>query len=796
MESLSKDIHFATRGLLRHPLQPMLAAATLALAVAATALVFGLLRPILFDALPHADGERLHVLAPARWMHAEALAELGGEGSALEAMSTYYPQTVNLAGGNEPLQVAAANASSELAGMIGLSLREGRWFDAEEAAQTAVLDAGLAERLFGSAGSALGRRLRIEGNEHQVIGVLQANLIRDLPELDRPEVWLPFDPAARGADGVDWRIPVVRLRKGIDLSVAQAQLDASLQRYQQSGVELPRAHYRWVGIREALFGAQQGPLLLLQLSVILLLALACLNVSNLQLARVMARRAEFALRRSLGAGSARLARLVLGESLLLGAVAAALALLLMIAVQPLLTPLLPAGFRTAAEPGWLPASAATGAVIALLAGLLSGVLPALFALRAASEPFVQAAGRGVLGADRGQRAAGWLLIGQVAATLVLLGGAGLLLRSYQALAGETPGFRSVDVQVLSLRLPDGQATEMADLDARWQRMRVGLEAIRGVQAVAQSNRLPLQRGATTRSIQIEGDAEPRSAQHGVVSADYLRVLDIPLLRGRFFDARDQRGSEPVTVIDAALWRQLWPDANPIGRRIHVLAGGEAHWLSVIGVVGDIRGSGLAEAPRPGFLIPQAQRPDTPIERGLTRDTQFLLRAEPGVAIPNEVLRDTLWSLEPDLAVPPAQTLQAVLAASIDAQRFRAGASSAFGLLALLIALAGVYALAAQRVTARLPEFGLRKALGATGPRLFREVLRWTLGVAAAGIAIGLLGLLAMRPVLGGFLHMVSPWDPASLLGACLMLCLAVMLAAIGPARRAQRVDPLQSLRAE
>jgi predicted permease len=794
MGQLSKDIGFAYRSLLRHPLQPLLAAATLALAVAATALVFGLLRPVLLDALPHSDGERLHVLAPARWMHAAALDELAGESSALEAVATYYPQTLTVAGGSEPLQVAGAQASPDLAGMIGLVMREGRWFEANESAQAAVLDEALAERLFGAQVSALGRSLRIEGREHQVIGVLRSNSRRALPELEAAEVWLPFDLAAVHADRVDWRIPLMRLREGIDLSAAQAHLDAALQRYSASGVELPRAHYHWVGLREALFGAQQRPLLLLQLSVGLLLALACLNVSNLQLARVMARRAEFALRRSLGAGSAQLARLVLVEAWVLGALAAAFALLLMLVAQPLLTPLLPADYLAASAPAWDLASAMICALLALLAGLLSGALPVLFALRAAAQACLQAPGRGVLGAGRGQRAAGLLLVGQVAATLVLLGGAGLLVRSYQALAEEPPGFRSADVQVLSLRLPDGQAESMAQLDARWQGLRI--ESVPGVQAVAQSNRLPLARGATTRAFQIEGEDEPRTAQHGVVGTDYLRVLDIPLLRGRFFDAGDLRGGEPVTVIDAALWRQLWPDADPIGRRMRLLAGGETHWLSVIGVVGDIRGSGLAETPLPGFYIPQAQRPDTPTERLLARDTEFLLRTVPGAPVSSEVLRNALWNLEPDLPVPPSRVLDAVLAESIGAQRFRAGASTVFGLFALLIALAGVYALTAQRVTARLPEFGLRKALGASGPRLFREVLRWAMGMAAAGTALGLLGLLALRPLLGGFLHAVSPWDPASLLGAGLLLVLAVLLAATGPARRAQRVDPLQSLRAE
>lgn len=796
MGILSMDIRFAGRSLLRHPLQPLLAAATLALAVAAASLVFGLLRPVLLDALPHAHGERLQVLAPARWMHAEALDGLGGDASALEAIATYYPHSLTLAGGSEPLQVPGAQASSGLASMIGLALREGRWFDAQEPAQTAVLDEALAERLFGAQGSALGRSLSIEGREHQVIGVLQSSARRALPELERSEVWLPFDSAAEHPGGVDWRIPLGILREGADLSVAQAELDAALQRYRASGIELPRAHYQWVGLREALYGPQQRPLLLLQLGVGLLLALACLNVSNLQLARVLSRRAEFALRQSLGAGSARLVRLVLGEALLLGAVAAAFALLLMIAAQPVLMPLLPAEYRASRLPSWDLASAAVCALVALLAGLLSGVLPALFALRAAAQASLQAPARGVLGAARGQRAAGLLLVGQVAATLVLLGGAGLLLRSYQALADEAPGFRSADVQVLSLRLPGGQAEDMAELNSRWEQLRAGLDALPGVQAVVQSNRLPLARGDTTRSFQIEGEDEPRSAQHGVVGYDYLRVLDIPLVRGRFFNAGDLRGSEPVTVIDAALGRQLWPDLDPVGRRMRLLAGGETHWLSVIGVVGDIRGSGLAEAPRPGFYIPQAQRVDTPIERLLARDAQFLLRTQPGVEVSNEVLRDALWAFEPDLPVQPQQALDSLMAESIGAQRFRAGASSAFGLFALLIALAGVYALTAQRVTARLPEFGLRKALGASGPRLFFDVLRWAIGVAAAGAAIGLLGLLALRPLLGGFLHAVSPWDPVSLLGACLLMVLAVLLAATGPARRAQQVDPLQSLRAE
>ncbi|HRQ66385.1 MAG TPA: ADOP family duplicated permease [Xanthomonadaceae bacterium] len=790
---MTSELRHAFRQLTLRPLVTAVAVITLALGIGATTAMFSTLKPVLIEALPHADAARLRVLAPYPWVHAELVSDVVEAAGADAALAGYYPKTYALMAGQRPLEVQGADVTSNFFHLLGMPLVAGRAFaDADEGAVT-VIGMQLAQRLYGDATSALGSDLQINAQAHRIIGVVEADW--PLPQLDMAGLWLPLDRRPTSAEGApNWMIPILRLKNSGSSQAMQAQLDAVLARYLASGAELPRSDYRWQDLREALVGDQGRQLVLLQLAVVLVLVLACANVASLQMARMSERVAEIGVRRALGASRARLLRQVLLESLLLSLLAAALAAVLLVLGMGALAAIMPTDLLRFGAPTLDAGSTLFAFAVASVAGLASAIGPALWTSRVGAERALSDNARSVAGTRGGRRSGALLVSAEIAMTLLLLVGAGLLLRSFQILSSEPPGFRSDNVLVMPLRMPETQHDSVPTLDAAWQRMLDSVAGVPGVASVALSNRVPLARGGTTRLFMLEGETEPRLAQHGIVSPGYLETLGIPRLRGRFIDTHDRRGTENVTVIDAALWQQLWPDQDPIGKRFRLLMGGDDHWLTVVGVAGDIRGSGLAAAPAPGFYIPYTQRPEGSSSLAVGRNAVILVRAAAARDTLPEALREAVWAAEPQLPVPEIVGLDTVLHDSLAPQRFRARVVGAFAVLALLLSIAGVYGVVSQVVARRVHEFGIRKAMGATARDLRAVVIRWALLATAAGTLLGLLGVFALAQALAAFLHGVTPADPVVALGAVGLLLIAVLGAALGPAQRAARIDPMQALR--
>lgn len=791
---VSGALRQSARRLAARPWASALAVLCLALGIGATTAVFSLLQPVLIAPLPYPEAARLQVLSPQPWMHVGVVAELSATVGEAGEVAGYHPRDYGVQAGDRPLAAAGAEATPGLFRTLGLPLLAGRVFDAGDAEGVAVLGLGLAHRLFGGADDAVGRVLDVDGRPQRIVGVVGD--AGPLPQLDGAALWLPMDPRARDTEGgPTWTIPVVRWRDGLAPAALQARLDAVLGRQRAEGAEFPHDHYRWRGLREALVGEHGRQLLMLQLAVVLVLLLACGNVASLQLARIAERSGELGLRRALGATRARLLRQVLLDALLLALAGAVLAAALLVVAADLLAGFLPAELGRLGRPRPDAATLVFAFALAGLSAALCAILPGLRALRAGPVDALAAPTRGVAGRRGGGVAGGALVAAEVALTLVLLVGAGLLLRSVQVLSGQPPGFRSEGVVTIPLVLPPGAHDGVAAMDAAWQSVLAAVREVPGVDSAALANRVPLARGATTRLFVPEGEDAPRTAQHAIVSAGYLDVLDIPLLRGRFFDAGDHGDSARVTVVDAALAAQVWPGLDPVGRRIRLPIGGDDHWLTVVGVVGDIRGSGLAHAPAPGFYIPHTQRPGGAASLAVGRQAVILVRTDARVAGRADALREAIWTVQPHLPVPEVTGLDAVLADSLAPQRFRAAMVGAFAGLALLLALAGVHGVVAQVVARRLPEFGVRKALGASAGDLRRIVLRWALGAGLAGALVGLFAALAGARLLASWLHGVGPADPWVVLAALAVLLLVVLAAALAPARRAARIDAVEALRA-
>ncbi|NIP56738.1 MAG: ABC transporter permease, partial [Gemmatimonadetes bacterium] len=427
-------------------------------------------------------------------------------------------------------------------------------------------------------------------------------------------------------------------------------------------------------------------------------------------------------------------------------------------------------------------------------GLFFGAVPALSTLRQGLPEAVKGGGRTTAGSRRQHRVSQALVVAQVSLTLVLLVGAGLTVRSFLSLTDQDPGFRAEEVVAVSLHVSPDRYRTVPQLERFYRRLRERVAAVPGVESVAVGNYLPIEQGRATRTYRLEGsgETEPRQAQYGVVSPDYFRTLGIPVTRGRSFRESDRRDDPRVAVVNAAMARRTWQGRDPVGRRIRFED--EEEWMTVVGVVGDVRGSGPARDPRPGFYVSYQQRPDDPVELAVGRNAVLLLRTRAGIDAVAGPLRRAIWEVEPRQPVPEIASLERIVSRAVGPERFRAVLLGCFAGIALLLVVSGVYGVVAHLVSERTHEFGIRVAMGATGREILGRVLRWGLRLAGLGLAIGLAGVLLGARYLASLLFGVEATDTATIGGAVATVLTVTLAACLLPARRATRVDPVDTLR--
>ncbi len=525
-----------------------------------------------------------------------------------------------------------------------------------------------------------------------------------------------------------------------------------------------------------------------------MLLLAVVNVANLLLVRSSGRQRELAIRTAMGASGGRLARQLLAESMVLALAGGAAAVLLMAGGLRLILTVAPEDVPRMGEVSVDAPVLLFTLGVSLVTGLLFGLVPALATTRRPPDEVLRDGGRTATGSKRKHRVSQALVVAEVTLALILLVGAGLLVRSFVSLTGQEPGFRTEDVLAASLHVSEDRYDAVPEMEGFYRRLWERVGEIPGVESAAVSNNLPIRRGNTTRSYVAEGEERPRVAQYGVVSPGYFRTLGIPILRGRGFRASDRRGSSPVVVIDEAMRRELWPDTDPMGRRLRFED--EEAWMTVVGVVASSRGSGLGEAPRPGFYISYQQRPATDVELAVGRNAVLLVQSARGPAEMTRTLREAVWEVDSRQPVPEVATLQSVVREEVAPERFRAVLLGAFAGVALLLVVAGIYGVVAYLVAERTHEFGIRVAMGATRSDIVRRVLRWGLGLTALGVALGTAGVLAVNRYMASLLFGVTPTDPVTLGAAVGTIGLVALAACLVPALRATRVDPVLALRSE
>ena len=521
-----------------------------------------------------------------------------------------------------------------------------------------------------------------------------------------------------------------------------------------------------------------------------LLLIACTNVANLLLARGAARSREIAVRCALGASRGRVVQQLLTESIVLALVGGALGLLIAFFGVHALLSLTPENLPRREEVQVDVYVFGFGLLLSLAAGLLFGTAPALQASKLTLSDPLKRAGRGSVG-DSGQRLREFLVVSEVALALVLLVGAGLLIRSFGRLSRVDPGFRTGNLLATSIFLPDVRYASLSPRIAFFEELTQRLKALPGVESVAAVNRLPLGGSNVMLSVTIEGSTQPDvpvSIDRRVATPEYFRTLGIPVMKGRGLTDADRTGAPLAAVINQTMARRFWPNEDPVGRRVRLRLGPNGPAVVVVGVVGDIRHHGLETEPKPELYVPYAQA-------GVQGMTIVIRTAVPPDRLVSAI-RQQVWALDKQIPIPSIRTLDEVLAASMARPRFRTLLLVVFAGLALLLAAVGIYGVIAYSVSRRTNEIGLRMALGAEVTDIVRMVLRQVFVLTLAGIAAGLLGAAFLTRLLTSLLYEVAPTDPLTFATVAVGLMGVALLASYLPAWRATRIDPTVALRTE
>jgi predicted permease len=799
---------YAIRTLLKTPSFTAVAIATIAIGIAANSAIFSVVNAVLLRPLPFPDEQRVvrvfRTTREDRGNHAAAtFLDLKRNNRSLQALAGFREDigAVALPSG-EPDQFQIEYVTSEFFDALGTAPALGRTFTSADQAsggeRLVVLSHTAWRQLFAGERGAIGKRVRVNGVPCTVVGVMPQSF--DWPEGTR--LWqLSKEPVPPSP--LDLKDPLTNRDAHYFEAVARLKASVSFQAAQQDlhalAVTLGRQYpatdggsdLELVPIRVDLTGDVRAALLLIQGAVALVLLIACANVSSLLIARATSRRQELVIRAALGASRTDLIRQLLIESLLLGAVGGVVGLLLAAQLVDWLVRVLPAGLPRADTIGLDRTVTLVTLGASLVTGVLFGVLPAWQASRSQATAAMKETGeRGSSSRARGRSA---LVVAEIALTLVLLIGAGLLANSFLRLQRVDPGFRPPQVTIAVLGVPQTRYPKGSDETRLYTRLVQDLTERAEFQAAGIGFPEPFKGSNATGSFYVEGrDTSPHDqtrANLAIVSGGFFAAMGIPLIAGRTFDTRDvAEGVPPVVVVSAALARKIWAGENPVGKRLRFENTPTEPWSTVIGVTGDVHQLGLRE-PAPALLyVPYTALP-LPF-------TTVAVRSTLPEATVTSLLRARLATIDPDLPFTDIKTLQFYVDRAVEEPRFRAILIAAFAVLALVLAAVGVFGLISYSVTQRTREIGIRVALGASPRQVLLAVVREGLTLAVVGIIVGLVGAALATRALSAFLFGVGTTDPATFSAVALLLLVVALAASYIPSRRALKVDPVVALRAQ
>ncbi len=800
-------MRYAIRSLLKAPEFTLVAIAIVAIGIGANTAVFSIVDAALLRPLPFRDPGRLFILSGSNPQRAladrpfsyPAFKELATRDSMLSGLAAIANERFNATDGDRPEQLPGARVSASFFDVLGVHAALGRTFTPAEdkagAPAVAVVGRRYWVRRFGGRADAIGATLTLNGAPYAVVGTLGFDLPSPFDDVD---VWAPRVDEVTGFPrnlidgGLGYLTAVARVAPEVRVEQAQSEVDAIAHAYARANPTNtdadPAASLRLAPIRERTVGSVRSPLLVLMGAVGLVLLIACANVANLLLVRATARSREAAVRLALGASRWDLTRWMCSESLLLSMTGGLLGVLLAFWSVDLAAAALrglPRGSEVAVDGRVLAFSLA----VSIGAGLIFGLIPASLAARQSPVDALKGGGRGATASRRGPRNA--LVIVEVALSLMLLVGAGLLLQSFVRLSRVPVGFQADNLLTFRVSLPTSTYADASDMRSFIARLMPKLAAIPGVAGAAASMALPP--AITTMAPYVTGDqplvaiGERPVGQWSAVTSGYFATMGIPIVAGRAIAAADTERSPLVVVISQGLARRAWPDQSPIGRKI--LVGRFPGFAEVIGVAGDVKNNGLARQPMVEMYTPYPQRPWPAM--------QFAVRSRSGdpTALVNGV-RAAMLEVDRGLPITRVETMAASLADSITTEQLMTWLLSAFAVVALIMAAAGLYGVIAYTVTQRTQEIGVRMALGADPGAVVRLIAAEGIRLTAAGLVTGTVAAVIVSGAMRSLLFEVSPADPTTYAVVLAMFAATACVALIVPSRRALRVDPLIALRAE
>ncbi len=805
MKNLLQDLRFGLRTLRKKPSFAVIAVFTLALGIAANAAIFSVVNAVILRPLRYENAARLMTIwenhqanggPETEWTSPTGFEDWRDQASSFDHVVAYQGwQPTLMAGNGEPEQITGALVSHNAFAMLNVKPLLGRAFLPEDdqpgAEARIILSHGLWQRRFGADAAIIGKTISLNGESRAVIGVMPAGF--QFPIISTAELWRPIRPTLgagcqRGC--ITIRV-LARLKDGVTETQARTELKTIAARLEQQFPETnTKVGATLIPLQDFIVGPVRTPMLLLLVAVAFVLLIACVNVANLLLARATTREKEMAVRASLGAGRWRIIRQLLAEGVLLASIGGAVGLVLAYWLLDLIIAFAPDGTPRLAEIALDRRALFVTVGITLLTGIFFGLAPAWQISRMDLNQSLKDSGKGTQGLKRSRRALSALVVAETALALMLLIGAGLLIKSFLNLQRVDPGFNPTNVLTAVVSLPLANYPN-PQVRAFHTQLLERLPALPGVQSVGAISSLPLAGFNNDNNFVIEGRPKPPPNQQPVawvnsVSVDYFRTMGTPLRAGRDFTNRDNETAPKVVLVSETFARRYFSNENPLGKRV---GNGEPDgWREIVGVMADVKQFGLSQDARATMYFPLAQRP--------SRQLFYVLRTASDPLNQGAALRGAVAALDKTLAVSTIRTMQEWTAQSIGSERFTLLLFGLFAALAVLLAAAGIYGVMSYSVAARTHEIGVRMALGARGADVLKLVLREGMTLALLGAAIGVSAAFALTRLMEKLLFGVKATDPLIFAAVAILLGLIAFLACYIPARRATKVDPMIALRYE
>jgi putative ABC transport system permease protein len=806
MEDLIEDARYGLRRMRKSPGFTAIAVLTLALGIGANTAIFSLVNGILLVPLPYPKPEQL--VSVTGFYPKGALVAMREQVRTMQVAGYAEGHEFNLSGVGEPIRLTGALVSAELFSILGARPELGRTFypgeDTAGQDRYVILSHSLWQQRFAADVAIVGRSIILEGVSREVVGVMPASF--RFPST-KTQVWIPLhnDPQDHGYWADDFMPVIGRLRPGSSLPEAHAEIRLFQSRI---GAMFPwpmpaewNANVSALPLQNGMVADVRTRFLMLLGAVAMVLLIACANVANLMLSRAATREREIAVRAAMGASRLRIVRQLLTESVLLASAGSLIGLFIATEGLTLLRATLPADTPRLADVqmDWR-VLAFTGG-LAVLTGLIFGLAPALHISRAALTESLKSTGRGA-GLSVSQRLRGGLAVAEIAFAVLLVIGAGLLIRSFWALSHVNPGFQAEHILTARVTPDESFCRDAARCVSFYRSLLDRIQGLPGVSAAALVNTLPLGGRVTKRALDLEDFVArmPGTALlfwMDVVTPDYFQVMDIPLVSGRGFTAADTSGNPPVAVVTAATARRYWPQQNPVGKHIRLTR--DKDWYTVVGVVGDVRAYNL-QRNEPDWIDGTVYVPDNPKatqEDGyLPAQMTIAVRTKMDESEMGGMLRQAVAGLNQEAPVSEVKTMRTVVSESVSTPRSTTLLFATFAGVALTLGTIGIYGVLSFLVSNRTREIGIRIAMGAQRRSVQWLVIKEGAKFAFTGIALGLAGALALTQLLSSELYGVSSRDPITFLGVTFLVAAVALLACYVPARRAMRVDPVVALRHE